>query len=345
MNNATNATNTNGTAVNGPLLEIQGLKTVFPTENGLAVAVDDLGFSVPKGSVLGIVGESGCGKSITSLSILRLVPPPGRIAAGRILFEGRDLLTLSEAQMRSVRGNQIALIPQDPMTSLNPVYTIGDQIMEAIELHQKVGKKEARQRAIEVLDQVRIPQASSRIDDYPHQFSGGMRQRVMIAMALSCNPKLLIADEPTTALDVTVQAQILELLRTIQREHGMSILLITHDLGVVAEMCDNVAVMYAGSVVEMAEVNELFKNPLHPYTIGLMNSLPRPGNSRLTPIQGQPPSLIDLPQGCRFADRCSLVEPKSREAVPALEEKAPGHKVRCAVVTGPTTDVRLQNSN
>lgn len=345
MNNATNATNTNGTAVNSPLLEIQGLKTVFPTENGLAVAVDDLGFSVPKGSVLGIVGESGCGKSITSLSILRLVPPPGRIAAGRILFEGRDLLTLSEAQMRSVRGNQIALIPQDPMTSLNPVYTIGDQIMEAIELHQKVGKKEARQRAIEVLDQVRIPQASSRIDDYPHQFSGGMRQRVMIAMALSCNPKLLIADEPTTALDVTVQAQILELLRTIQREHGMSILLITHDLGVVAEMCDNVAVMYAGSVVEMAEVNELFKNPLHPYTIGLMNSLPRPGNSRLTPIQGQPPSLIDLPQGCRFADRCSLVEPKSREAVPALEEKAPGHKVRCAVVTGPTTDVRLQNSN
>ncbi|MBA3859160.1 MAG: peptide ABC transporter ATP-binding protein [Cyanobacteria bacterium PR.3.49] len=345
MNNATNATNTNGTAVNSPLLEIQGLKTVFPTENGLAVAVDDLGFSVPKGSVLGIVGESGCGKSITSLSILRLVPPPGRIAAGKILFEGRDLLTLSEAQMRSVRGNQIALIPQDPMTSLNPVYTIGDQIMEAIELHQKVGKKEARQRAIEVLDQVRIPQASSRIDDYPHQFSGGMRQRVMIAMALSCNPKLLIADEPTTALDVTVQAQILELLRTIQREHGMSILLITHDLGVVAEMCDNVAVMYAGSVVEMAEVNELFKNPLHPYTIGLMNSLPRPGNSRLTPIQGQPPSLIDLPQGCRFADRCSLVEPKSREAVPALEEKAPGHKVRCAVVTGPTTDVRLQNSN
>jgi len=329
------------TDVNTPLLEIKGLKTVFPTENGLAVAVDDLGFSVQKGSVLGIVGESGCGKSITSLSVLRLVPPPGRIVSGKIIFEGRDLLTLSEAQMRSVRGNQIALIPQDPMTSLNPVYTVGDQIMEAIELHQKVGKKEARQRAIEVLDQVRIPQASARIDDYPHQFSGGMRQRVMIAMALSCNPKLLIADEPTTALDVTVQAQILELLRTIQREHGMSILLITHDLGVVAEMCDNVAVMYAGSVVEMAEVNELFKNPLHPYTIGLMNSLPRRGNQRLTPIQGQPPSLVDLPKGCRFADRCLLVEPKSREAVPPLEEKAPGHVVRCAVVTGPTTDVRL----
>lgn len=333
--------NAHDTAVGSPLLEIQGLKTVFPTENGLAVAVDDLGLSLKKGSVLGIVGESGCGKSITSLSVLRLVPPPGRITAGKIFFEGRDLLTLSEAQMRSVRGNQIALIPQDPMTSLNPVYTIGDQIMEAIELHQKVGKKEARQRAIEVLDQVRIPQAAARIDDYPHQFSGGMRQRVMIAMALSCNPKLLIADEPTTALDVTVQAQILELLRTIQREHDMSILLITHDLGVVAEMCDNVAVMYAGSVVEMAEVNELFRNPLHPYTIGLMNSLPRPGNKRLTPIQGQPPSLIDLPNGCRFADRCLLVEPKSREAFPPLEEKAPGHKVRCAVVTGPTTDVRL----
>ncbi len=333
--------NAHDTAENSPLLEIQGLKTVFPTENGLAVAVDDLGFSVEKGSVLGIVGESGCGKSITSLSVLRLVPPPGRIVAGKILFEGRDLLTLSEAQMRTVRGNQIALIPQDPMTSLNPVYSVGDQIMEAIELHQKVGKKEARQRAIEVLDQVRIPQAATRIDDYPHQFSGGMRQRVMIAMALSCNPKLLIADEPTTALDVTVQAQILELLRTIQREHAMSILLITHDLGVVAEMCDNVAVMYAGSVVEMAEVTELFKNPLHPYTIGLMNSLPRPGNLRLTPIQGQPPSLIDLPRGCRFADRCSIVEPKSREAVPSLEEKAPGHMVRCSVVTGPTTDVRL----
>lgn len=324
-----------------PLLEIQGLKTVFPTENGLAVAVDDLGFSLKKGSVLGIVGESGCGKSITSLSILRLVPPPGRTVAGKILFEGHDLLTLSEAQMRSVRGNQIALIPQDPMTSLNPVYTIGDQIMEAIELHQKVDKKTARKRAIEVLDQVRIPQAATRVDDYPHQFSGGMRQRVMIAMALSCTPKLLIADEPTTALDVTVQAQILDLLRGIQRDQGMSILLITHDLGVVAEMCDMVAVMYAGSVVEMATVSDLFKNPLHPYTIGLMNSLPRRGNTRLTPIQGQPPSLVDLPPGCRFADRCLLVEPKSREAVPPLEEKAPGHFVRCAVVTGPTTDSRL----
>lgn len=324
-----------------PLLEIRGLKTVFPTEAGLAVAVDQLNLSMKKGSVLGIVGESGCGKSITSLSILRLVPPPGKTVEGKVIFEGRDLLQLSESEMRSIRGNQIGLIPQDPMTSLNPVYTVGDQIMEAIELHQKVSRKEARLRAVEVLDQVRIPQAAARVDDYPHQFSGGMRQRVMIAMALSCNPKLLIADEPTTALDVTVQAQILDLLRSIQREQGMSILLITHDLGVVAEMCDTVAVMYAGSVVEMAPVEELFKNPLHPYTVGLMNSLPRPGSTRLTPITGQPPSLVDLPPGCRFADRCPLVEPRSREAIPPFEEKAPGHFVRCVVVTGPTTDQRL----
>ncbi|HEY9784936.1 MAG TPA: ABC transporter ATP-binding protein [Candidatus Obscuribacterales bacterium] len=328
-----------------PLLDIQGLKTVFPTEAGMAVAVDQLSLKLRKGSVLGIVGESGCGKSITSLSILRLVPPPGQIVDGKILLDGRDLLTMSEAQMRQIRGNQIALIPQDPMTSLNPVYTIGDQIIEAIELHQKVSRKEARQRAIDVLNKVRIPQAASRVDDYPHQFSGGMRQRVMIAMALSCEPKLLIADEPTTALDVTVQAQILDLLRSIQKEQGMSILLITHDLGVVAEMCDTVAVMYAGSIVEMAPVDELFKNPLHPYTVGLMNSLPRPGAVRLTPILGQPPSLIDLPSGCRFADRCPLVEPRSREKIPPLEEKAPGHFARCVVVEGPKTDPRLLNAD
>lgn len=323
------------------LLEIQNLTTVFPTEEGVATAVDDLSLSVEAGSVLGIVGESGCGKSITSLSILRLVPPPGKVVKGKILLEGKNLLDLSEAEMRSIRGNNIGLIPQDPMTSLNPVYTIGEQIMEAIELHQKVSKKEARQRAIEVLDQVRIPQAAQRIDEYPHQFSGGMRQRVMIAMALSCEPKLLIADEPTTALDVTVQAQILDLLRQIQKDRGMSIVLITHDLGVVAEMCHKVAVMYAGSIVESASVEELFRNPLHPYTVGLMNSLPRPGTQRLVPIEGQPPSLIDLPPGCRFADRCPLVEPRSRERLPNLEEKAPGHFVRCVVVEGPTTDRRL----
>lgn len=323
------------------LLEIQNLTTVFPTEEGVATAVDDLSLSVEAGSVLGIVGESGCGKSITSLSILRLVPPPGKVVKGKILLEGKNLLDLSEAEMRSIRGNNIGLIPQDPMTSLNPVYTIGEQIMEAIELHQKVSKKEARLRAIEVLNQVRIPQAEERIDEYPHQFSGGMRQRVMIAMALSCEPKLLIADEPTTALDVTVQAQILDLLRQIQKDRGMSIVLITHDLGVVAEMCHKVAVMYAGSIVESASVEELFRNPLHPYTVGLMNSLPRPGTKRLIPIEGQPPSLIDLPPGCRFADRCPLVEPRSRERLPDLEEKAPGHHVRCVVVEGPHTDPRL----
>ncbi|MBX9877001.1 MAG: ABC transporter ATP-binding protein [Candidatus Obscuribacterales bacterium] len=318
------------------LLDIQGLSTVFDTEGGTAKAVDNLSFSLKKGSVLGIVGESGCGKSITSLSILRLVPPPGRIVSGKVLFDGQDLLSLSETKMQEIRGDRIALIPQDPMTSLNPVYTIGEQIIEAIELHQNVSKKEARKRAIEVLDQVRIPEAANRIDDYPHQFSGGMRQRVMIAMALSCKPDLLIADEPTTALDVTVQAQILDLLRSIQKEEGMSILLITHDLGVVAEMCDDVAIMYAGSIVEHAPVVDLFKRPKHPYTVGLLNSIPRPGSTRLTPIDGQPPSLINLPAGCRFANRCPMVEPRCLEALPALEEKLPGHTARCVVVPSET---------
>jgi oligopeptide/dipeptide ABC transporter ATP-binding protein len=315
-----------------PLLELKHLSTVFDTEFGVAQAVDDLCLSLDKGSVLGIVGESGCGKSITSLSILRLVPPPGRIVEGSIIFDGQNLLDLRESQMRAIRGNRIALIPQDPMTSLNPVYTVGQQIIEAIELHQKVTRKQARQLAIEVLDRVRIPQAASRIDDYPHQFSGGMRQRVMIAMALSCKPSLLIADEPTTALDVTVQAQILDLLRGIQKDEGMSILLITHDLGVVAEMCDNVAVMYAGSIVEYAPVDELFKNPKHPYTQGLLNSIPRPDSSRLIPIDGQPPALINLPLGCRFAERCPLVEPRCRIVMPKLEEKVAGHFARCVVV-------------
>ncbi len=318
------------------LLDIQGLCTVFDTEAGVAKAVDNLSLSLKKGSVLGIVGESGCGKSITSLSVLRLVPPPGRIVSGKITFDGQDLLSLSENKMQEIRGDRIALIPQDPMTSLNPVYTIGAQIIEAIELHQNVSKKEARKRAIEVLDQVRIPEAASRIDDYPHQFSGGMRQRVMIAIALSCKPDLLIADEPTTALDVTVQAQILDLLRNIQKAEGMSILLITHDLGVVAEMCDDVAIMYAGSIVEYAPVVDLFKHPKHPYTVGLLNSIPRPGSTRLTPIDGQPPSLINLPPGCRFANRCPLVEPRCREALPPLEEKLPGHTARCVVVPSAT---------
>lgn len=314
------------------LLEIKGLSTVFHTELGLARAVDNISLSVEPGKVLGVVGESGCGKSITSLSILRLVPPPGEIVSGEIVFDGQNLLSLSEANMRSIRGNKIALIPQDPMTSLNPVYTVGDQIIEAIELHQKVDRKQARARAIEALEKVRIPQAAARIDDYPHQFSGGMRQRVMIAMALSCNPQLLIADEPTTALDVTVQAQILDLLRAIQKEQNMSIILITHDLGVVAEMCDYVAVMYAGSVVERASVKELFADPKHPYTVGLLQSVPRPGSTRLQPIEGQPPSLISLPAGCRFAGRCPLVEDRCLAQIPELEEKSAGHQVRCVVI-------------
>ena len=314
------------------LLDIQNLSTSFKTEAGDAQAIDNLSLQVQKGEVLGLVGESGCGKSVTALSILRLVPPPGRITDGKIIFDGIDLLSLNEDEIRKYRGKRIALIPQDPMTSLNPVYTIGFQIIEAIQVHEKMSHAQAKQRAIELLELARVPQAKERIDDYPHQFSGGMRQRVMIAMALSCNPNLLIADEPTTALDVTVQAQILDLLRSIRKEKGMSIILITHDLGVVAEMCDQVAVMYAGSIVEQADVHELFKRPLHPYTVGLMNCLPKPGSKRLVPIEGQPPNLINLPQGCRFADRCLLVEPKSREAIPPLEEKLPGHFVRCVVV-------------
>ncbi len=314
------------------LLEIQNLATAFPTEIGSARAVDDVTLSVDKGKVLGIVGESGCGKSITSLSILRLVPPPGKIVGGKIMLDGTNLLDLTEAQMRSIRGNKIALIPQDPMTSLNPVYTVGAQIMEAIELHQNASKKQARQKAIDVLDRVRIPEARSRVDDYPHQFSGGMRQRVMIAMALACEPALLIADEPTTALDVTVQAQILDLLREIQTNQGTAIVLITHDLGVVAEMCDTVAVMYAGSVVEYSDVRELFSNPKHPYTVGLLNSIPRPGTDRLTAIEGQPPSLTKLPPGCRFANRCPIKEERCDQSIPPLEEKLPGHVAKCFLV-------------
>lgn len=324
------------------LLEIRDLSVVFDTEFGQAQAVNGLSISVAPKTVLGIVGESGCGKSVTSLAVLRLIAPPGRVVKGQVLFEGNDLLTYSEEKMRTVRGNSIALIPQDPMTSLNPVYTVGEQIIEAIELHQKVDKKEARKRAIEVLEQVRIPQATTRVDDYPHQFSGGMRQRAMIAMALSCNPKLLIADEPTTALDVTVQAQILDLMREIQRDRGMSIILITHDLGVVAEMCDDVAVMYAGSVVEHANVRDLFKNPRMPYTMGLLNSVPRPGAARLQSIEGQPPSLINLPDACRFYPRCSMREDKCLNGLPPLEEKRVNHFARCVVIPSELTAAAVE---
>ena len=289
---------------NVPLLSLEEVSVCFPTDDGPAYAVNNLSFSIQPGEVLGLVGESGCGKSLSSLAILRLVPRPGKIEKGTITFDGKDILTLPEEEVRKIRGADIALIPQDPLTSLNPVYTVGDQIMEVLALHQKLDPHAAKQRAIELLDMVQIPNAAERINDYPHQFSGGMRQRAMIAMALSCTPKLLIADEPTTALDVTVQAQILDLLREIRKENNTAILMITHDLGVVAEMCDNVAVMYAGSLAEEANVRDLFANPKHPYTKGLLNSLPTMTRKRLEPIEGQPPSITEIPPGCPFEPRC-----------------------------------------
>jgi peptide/nickel transport system ATP-binding protein/oligopeptide transport system ATP-binding protein len=310
---------------------VSGLRTHFFTEEGTVKAVDGVDFELPRGGILGIVGESGCGKSITSLSIMRLVAQPqGKIIDGQILFNGEDLLKKSDEEMRKIRGNRIALISQDPMTSLNPVLTVGDQIMEAILLHQKVDKRTARSKAIEMLKRVGIPNAEGRIDDYPHQFSGGMRQRVVIAMALSCEPDLLIADEPTTALDVTIQAQILDLMRDIRDRNNAAVIMITHDLGVVAELCDTVAVMYAGKVVEYTDVNTLFKSPKHPYTQGLLQSIPQLGErqKRLTPIEGQPPSLSKLPQGCSFGPRCPHYWAKCNEA-PKLETVEPGHQVRC----------------
>jgi len=315
-----------------PLLSVRNLKTYFQTEDGEVPAVDGVSFDLEAGETLGIVGESGCGKSVTSLSIMRLIPsPPGRIAGGEIIFDGEDLLKKTPAEMRKIRGNEISMIFQEPMTSLNPVFTIGDQIMEAIILHQKLSKKEARERAIEMLRLVGIPSPEQRVDEYPHQLSGGMRQRVMIAMALSCNPRLLIADEPTTALDVTIQAQILELLQRLQEEFGMAIIMITHDLGVVAGMVDRVIVMYAGKVVEEAPVRELFRNPLHPYTIGLLGSIPKlhQAQERLQTIEGVVPSPFNMPRGCRFHPRCPYARPACEEAQPPLMELAPGHFAAC----------------
>ncbi|MDX2085944.1 MAG: ABC transporter ATP-binding protein [Candidatus Melainabacteria bacterium] len=288
------------------LLRIEDLSIRFPVSGrqGWATAVQKLNLSLYPGELLGLVGESGCGKSLSSLAILGLVPPPGVITEGKIWFEGQDLLTLGERDLQTVRGSQIAYIPQDPLTSLNPVYTVGEQIMEVLLQHQPISRQNAKAKAIALLDQVRIPNAKNRVNDYPHQFSGGMRQRVMIAMALSCKPSLLIADEPTTALDVTVQAQILSLIQDIRKEHGTTVLLITHDLGVVAETCDRVCVMYAGRLVEQGPVWSLFKNPKHPYTQGLLNSLPRRDSQRLQPIEGQPPALTEIPTGCAFVARC-----------------------------------------
>jgi oligopeptide/dipeptide ABC transporter ATP-binding protein len=315
-----------------PLLSVRNLKTYFYTDEGVVRAVDGLSYDLHKGETLGIVGESGCGKSVHALSVMRLIPtPPGKIVEGEILFEGKNLLKLPDEEMRHIRGNRIAMIFQEPMTSLNPVLTIGEQIAEAVILHQKVDKKAAWERAIEMLERVKIPLARERVKDYPHQFSGGMRQRVMIAMALSCNPSILIADEPTTALDVTIQAQILELVKELQREFNMAVIIITHNLGVVAEMTDNVVVMYAGKPVEHTDVNRIFQDPKHPYTWGLLHSIPKlyERKERLIPIEGQPPSLIDLPPGCAFAPRCPFaMEICVREDPPDYQIQA-GHSAKC----------------
>ena len=323
------------------LLELDGLKTHFFTDEGVVPAVDGVSYKIEKGETLCVVGESGCGKSVTALSIMNLIPrPPGDIVAGRIVFEGRDLTRITEREMRRIRGNRIAMIFQEPMTSLNPVYTVGNQILEAIQLHLGVEGKAARELGIEMLRKVGIPSPERRIDEYPHQMSGGMKQRVMIAMALVCKPGLLIADEPTTALDVTIQAQILELLHELQREYGMSILLITHDLGVVAEVADKVVVMYAGKVVETADVITLFEQKSHPYTIGLFRSLPAldARGDRLDTIEGIVPSPLDFPSGCRFRTRCKFATAECAQTEPMLEPCGADHLVAChhweAVVAG-----------
>jgi oligopeptide/dipeptide ABC transporter ATP-binding protein len=314
-----------------PVLEVRDLATSFKTEDGLVRAVNGLSFSVEAGTTLGIVGESGSGKSVTSLSIMRLIPqPPGKIERGEVLFNGRDLLQISEDEMRKIRGHAIAMIFQDPMTSLNPVLTVGEQIAEATRLHLGYSKKEAMDKAVEMLRLVKIPLPEKRIRDYPHQFSGGMRQRVMIAMALSCDPAVLIADEPTTALDVTIQAQILELMNEMQQRLGSAIVLITHDLGVVAETCKNVLVMYAGNMVEYGTADDIFNRPKMPYTMGLLESLPRLDETgeRLVPIEGQPPNLLRMPTGCAFAPRCRYKMPICAEPVP-LYDFGKGHVARC----------------
>ena len=314
------------------LLEVNDLKTYFYTDSGVGKAVDGVSFSLEKGKTLGIVGESGCGKSVTSLSIMRLVDPAtGRNEGGSILFDGQDLLRLPEKEMRKIRGNRISMIFQEPMTSLNPVFTVGHQIEESLILHKGLDKKAARARAIELLEMVGIPEAGKRVDEYPHQLSGGMRQRVMIAMALSGDPELLIADEPTTALDVTIQAQILQLLKDLQKKLGMSIIIITHDLGVIAEMADEVAVMYAGDIVEKASTRALFDSPKHPYTIGLMNSIPDINENveRLRTLEGLVPSLYDMPKGCRFAPRCQYACPECGAERIRLTDLEGGRQVRC----------------
>ncbi len=316
------------------LLEIRHLKTYFDVRGGVLKAVDDVSLTIEAGETLGLVGESACGKSVTAASIMRLVPiPPGRIAGGEILFEEVDVLKLPASEMRKVRGSKISMIFQEPMTSLNPVFTVGDQVAETISLHEKLSQHDVRDRVIEAFRLVRIPAPESRINEYPHQMSGGMRQRVMIAMALACHPKLMIADEPTTALDVTIQAQILDLMNQLKEETGASILFITHDLGVISEMAQKVAVMYAGKLVETADVETLFAEPCHPYTVGLLSSIPILGigkkQRRLSTIAGVVPSLFKLPEGCLFNDRCSGALKECFEVAPAVIDLGNGHTVRC----------------
>lgn len=316
-----------------PLLEVRNLRTYFSTQEGVVRAVDGVSFTIGQGERFGVVGESGSGKSVTALSIMRLIEPPaGEIVTGEIVFNGRDLLQLEEEEMRQVRGGEIAMIFQDPMTALNPVYTVGNQLMEAIMLHQNVGKKEAFEIGVSALQDVHIPNARERMDDYPHQLSGGMRQRVMIAMGLSCNPKLLIADEPTTALDVTTQAQILDLMLGLCDERDTAVMLITHDLGVVAGFCQTVQVMYGGRIAERGKNEELFDNTLHPYTAGLLGSMTRLDavrDERLYSIRGAPPSLIDPPTGCRFKARCDFAQDICTTDVPAVREFTAGHVAAC----------------
>jgi peptide/nickel transport system ATP-binding protein len=317
------------------LLEVKNLQTVFRTDHGEVASVDDVSFRLKAGETIGVVGESGCGKSVTSQSIMRLLGKKGRIKHGEILFEGTDIAKLPEDRLRSIRGNEISMIFQEPMTSLNPVFSIGNQMMEGIRLHLKLSAKEARTYAIDMLKKVGIPRAEAIMDEYPHALSGGMRQRVMIAMALACKPKLLIADEPTTALDVTIQAQILELMKKLRQDSGTAIMLITHDLGVIAEMADKVIVMYAGQVVEEADVFTLFDEPRHPYTKGLMGSIPhleQDANERLASIPGTVPSLLQMPKGCRFQSRCAQVTDRCRSEQPPLMEVTRGHLARCWLV-------------
>ena len=324
------------------LLQVRDLKTHFFTDEGVVKAVDGVSYDLEEGETLGLVGESGCGKSVSALSLLRLIPsPPGKIVGGEVLFEGQDLMRLDEDEIRHIRGNRIAMVFQEPMTSLNPVLTIGRQLTEGLELHLKMDRAAARRRAIELLEMVGIPEAPTRLNDYPHQFSGGMRQRVMIAMALSCNPKLLLADEPTTALDVTIQAQILEIMARLSRELGTAVIIITHNLGVVARYADRVNVMYAGKIVETASARTLYADPRHPYTVGLLKSVPRLDQVRkdkLEPIEGVPPDLINMPQGCSFYPRCAYRLDKCREEAPPLLQVDSNHYAACWV------DVRERRS-